>query len=388
MKIWCSNGTDPRPWTSGIFYHSMTMCKYTKVMATLKNVTITIIFFPSFISGNGSTMHDPQNDKNLVKSPESSANIKTEVGSSVKQPIVDQQNGSSHVFLCPANMTEVQKERQKLVNSVCTPKYEDLPSSKYRDIYVDDARKTIYCSIPKAGNTNWRALMIYSTQRFQDEYPNTSYANRPFIIYNTIKQKYYGLNSLSNYSRKKIQYRLKNYYKFIFSRHPMLRLLSAYRNKFFNKKTNAFTDFFGFAPEIAELYHQKSNENYTKEQVNFHEFVEWVTKEGDERNHHWSHLETLCLTCNIQYDFIGSFEKLNKEYHCVMPHLNNDSRIQFPQSSELGPSSLTLDPTNPNSKKSTVKNYFQNVSMPLLKSVAQHYKRDCDMFGYDCLKLY
>ena len=283
-------------------------------------------------------------------------------------------------------MEKQQEERQKLVKRVCTPKDANLPAMSYRFLYVDDSRKFIYCSIPKAANTNWKLFMLHSTPQFQKDYPNDTYSYRTLLRPNITILEHYGIKKLNNYNEKEIQYRLKNYFKVIFPRHPVIKLLSAYRNKFYSKRNETYYNYHGFGEEIAQLYRKKNDESRPKDHAYFHEFAKWAINEGKDKNIHWFPLERICLTCHIHYDFIGSFENLNDEYHCIMPHISNDSRMYFPNNS--GPSSARFYPNSPNTKSSTIRECFQNVSHTLLLSIAQYYRKDCEMFGYDCLKLY
>ena len=81
---------------------------------------------------------------------------------------------------------------------------------------------------------------------------------------------------LNDFSRPEIQYRLRNYYKFMFVRNPMERLLSAYRNKF-GENVGEFRKKYG--PVIAKRFRNGRKDptgNY--DDISFEEFIRllWI----------------------------------------------------------------------------------------------------------------
>ena len=79
---------------------------------------------------------------------------------------------------------------------------------------VNDNLKLIYCVIPKVGTTTWKRV-IAKSREIQPR------INR-WILW----------KRLSNYTEEERNERLKKYFKFVFVREPLQRLLSAYKNKF------------------------------------------------------------------------------------------------------------------------------------------------------------
>ncbi len=108
------------------------------------------------------------------------------------------------------------------------------------NLVVDDKHKIMYCYIPKIGCTNWKlklALMIGEV--------NKTWLTDSLLWESPVHSKHgmatVGLRMLNSYTLDEMSYRIKNYYKFVFVRYPLERLLSAYRNKFEPREDNKVT---------------------------------------------------------------------------------------------------------------------------------------------------
>ncbi|CAH3022964.1 unnamed protein product [Porites evermanni] len=88
-------------------------------------------------------------------------------------------------------------------------------------IIVNDEYKVIFCYIPKVACSQWKRVFLALDNRtdVDDVHDNKHYK---FLLY--------------DYSDEDIKVRLKSYFKFVFVREPLERLLSAYNNKFVNNR--------------------------------------------------------------------------------------------------------------------------------------------------------
>ena len=117
-----------------------------------------------------------------------------------------------------------------------------------------------------------------------------------------------GIRRLSTYSKDEIRKRLKTYFKFLVVRHPMQRLVSAFRSKF-GKHTGVHSAFERYASEI-----RNQGNNF---ELSFSNFVEYISSAN--RHHykskknesgarylepHWAQYSTLCHPCHIDYDYM------------------------------------------------------------------------------------
>ena len=91
---------------------------------------------------------------------------------------------------------------------------------------VDEKHKILYCELPKTGCTNWKKTLLKLIQ--PDTFGKMKWEN---IHSPHGKKGDNGYRYLNTYPKEKqIEY-LETFYKFSFVRHPLERLLSAYRDK-------------------------------------------------------------------------------------------------------------------------------------------------------------
>uniref|UniRef100_A0A7M4FPQ4 Carbohydrate sulfotransferase n=1 Tax=Crocodylus porosus TaxID=8502 RepID=A0A7M4FPQ4_CROPO len=173
---------------------------------------------------------------------------------------------------------------------------------------------------------------------------------------------------LSDMKPAEINYRLKHYYKFIFVRNPMERLLSAYRNKFGEIKEYQLK----YGVEIVKRYRKNAGKS-TGDDVTFSEFLQYLLDEEPERmNEHWMPIYNLCQPCAVRYDFIGSYETLNTDANHVLEQVQAPSFIQFPErQSWYKP--VTAE---------TLHYYLCKVQRGLIKELLPKYILDFSLFAY------
>ena len=184
---------------------------------------------------------------------------------------------------------------------------------------------------------------------------------------------------LSDFTSEEARFRLETYFKFIFKRHPLDRLVSAYRDLFQTNRNEDFRLYYG--RPIVKWYRKNPTESALESgsDVTFVEFVRFVIdrhNDGEKLNNHWATMESLCDPYDIHYDFIGSFEKLTEDVESVIGRVHDDQcDIQFPTSSrssqkEIVPTLLTLE-------------YISLLDRQQLCSVLKIYEDDFDYFHYD-----
>ena len=188
--------------------------------------------------------------------------------------------------------------------------------SKATYTMVDDRLRYIFCFIPKVACTTWKRVLLMLTGKIGTN--NAEDVPRPMVHSKTFVNKY--LSSLNNYRPDEIENRLKNYFKFMFVRHPFERIVSAYLDKFVRE--NNFQTIYG--TDIIKRYRPNATEESLKEgrDVTFEEFVRHVVDsaslEDQTLNEHWQKFYLTCHPCSIQYDFIGKFETLHEDAEFVL----------------------------------------------------------------------
>ena len=147
---------------------------------------------------------------------------------------------------------------------------------------VDDDLKLIYCVIPKVGTTTWKRA-IAKSREIQPR------INR-WILW----------KRLSNYTEEERNERLKTYFKFVFVREPLQRLLSAYKNKLL--QIPSYTK--DLPKEIVQSLRPQDFKPEEKNLVKFKEFIQCFSNNMS-RDQQWRQYEKLCHPCVIDYSFIG-----------------------------------------------------------------------------------
>ena len=137
---------------------------------------------------------------------------------------------------------QINEDRKQRVNDVCAsrnlrkePSIENVKKiKKYTNVAVDDKHKVLYCYVPKVACTSWKVKLSLMSDKAQGAVLNT----HPSPVDTRGGLAKYGIKMLSTYTPEQIKYRLENYFKFLFVRHPMERLVSSYRSKFEKRKDN------------------------------------------------------------------------------------------------------------------------------------------------------
>ena len=140
---------------------------------------------------------------------------------------------------------QTNEKRKQQINNVCatnnlrkTITLENMKTIKaYTNVAVDDKHKLLYCYVPKVACTSWKVkLSLMSDKAVNGEATVVNTHPSPVDTWGGLAK--YGIKMLSTYTPEQIKHRLENYFKFIFVRHPMERLVSAYRSKFEKRKDN------------------------------------------------------------------------------------------------------------------------------------------------------
>ena len=173
---------------------------------------------------------------------------------------------------------------------------------------------------------------------------------------------------LGDYSGEEMSHRLKTYFKFIFVREPLHRILSAFKDKFIGKNRN-------FSKNIRKLIvkalRPKDLDKYGDNNVTFPEFVQYYSQEIP-RNPHWRQYEDLCHPCVINYDFIGHLESMAEDASLLLQMAGIDDRINFP-------------PIHNATSSRDMVHYYSKVPPEYVVRLAELYRNDFELFGYEFL---
>ncbi|XP_076447012.1 carbohydrate sulfotransferase 11-like [Babylonia areolata] len=276
----------------------------------------------------------------------------------------------------PAGFVSHQKETlADYVWRQCQHKHMVSSSPKPRSLghlLVDDKNKVLFCYIPKVACSNWRRVLLVLRGRVSAaDMMKISVHSHPALGW---------LPSLSSYDLTAVRYRLRHYFKFVFVRDPLERLLSAWRNKFQSNKSTSVAFRGAYVHRIVQRYRDVSNRNSLGRRasgrlmIGFDEFLRYVVdRSAGVMNEHWERFHRLCLPCAVHYDFVGKYETMEEDAGHVLQLLNASHKVSFPKRS----ASYLHKPTSV-----FVSQYYRNLSASLLKRVAESYDVDFDLFNY------
>ncbi|XP_069186250.1 carbohydrate sulfotransferase 11 isoform X2 [Procambarus clarkii] len=241
------------------------------------------------------------------------------------------------------------------------------------NLILDDRHRAIYCYVPKVACTNWKRMMMILSGRTNE--------TNPLNISSSIPHEEGVLTRLSGSRMKSslLNYKLRTYTKFLIVRHPMERLVSAYRNKLVINSTSAADFKRRYGMMIMKKYRKgASTLNITKNGhgVTFAEFVSYLTDTGTRQdnfetlNEHWAPYVDLCHPCTIKYNIIGKYETLEEDSEYILRKIHAPHDLHFP-------------PVVASRTAALVAEHMASLTPQLSRKLYELYKHDFRLFEYD-----
>ncbi|XP_011303683.1 carbohydrate sulfotransferase 11 isoform X2 [Fopius arisanus] len=216
----------------------------------------------------------------------------------------------------------------------------------FNNILVDEVHELLYCYVPKVACTNWKRVLMIATGKWSGNEPLDIPAN--------------------------LTHAPGTFLRLI--RHPMERLLSAYRNKL-EARDQTSSKYFQtrFGRKIVKKYRKNATkESLSKgDDVTFGEFVDFITADDNKTtNEHWRPISELCLPCIINYNLISKYETLVEDATEVLESIGA-GHISFP--------------TKPKDREPTDKKlqqYYSGLSFKQIRKLIEFYRIDLKLFDY------
>ena len=311
-----------------------------------------------------------------------------------KENAVDVQNlkatsGSKKSFTREKNVSRKkdtscnQEDRQRLLGETCewgkahgTVDYEESRfrrAQQFQSLYVDDDHKVIYCDIPKVASTSWKVFFANLSEKVDPD----DYGKLHDLVHDTKYQSEINFRYLWNYTYEERMYRLQHYFKFLVTRNPFDRLISAYENKFAQETYQSNWYHVNVGTEIIRKYRENPSAESLKEgrDVTFEEFIQFFTDRSNILNHgfdlHWWRIQGICHPCLINYNYIAKIETFREDIGNIMENIVPGKIPNFPH-------------LNSNMDKTSTKitQYYSQLSQGTLHSVQRFYDIDLKLFGY------
>ncbi|XP_030071329.1 carbohydrate sulfotransferase 8 isoform X2 [Microcaecilia unicolor] len=263
----------------------------------------------------------------------------------------------------------IQTQRKLILNSTClkynfTNLARRLNPLVAQQLFVVPSHQIIFCSIPKAGCSNWKRIFLLLEKNLTNETSalDNENINRSSVLMNIHKTPL--LRRLISYPPKQQLELLNNYTKMMFTRDPFERLVSAYRDKFLHSQQ---------LHSISLINHIKAAFQKSEEKLTFQEFVSFLLKEK-ENNIHWRAMYKLCDPCLIHYDIIGKLETINQDANGLLRSFGVPENLHYPTFKKYK--------TEPRTNEQITKEYLERLSEKQMEQLCKFYEMDFSLFNY------
>ncbi len=144
-------------------------------------------------------------------------------------------------------------------------------------------------------------------------------------------------NSLTDLPKETSDTLIKDYYKFVMYRHPLERLVSAYRSKVRRRPLSGIDDeqphYNWLKKKIYKHTHPEEYKEWFKGagshdvDISFRDFITYWLENDHYRTQHDEHLMPifdLCAPCNVRYDYYGHFETFEQDARVLVEQIGTD----------------------------------------------------------------
>lgn len=241
----------------------------------------------------------------------------------------------------------------------------------------------VWCPIFKSASTTWvKNLLLLAGEKYLDK-----------SLHGRVRELY---PKPSHPSER--DHILASSMKVIIVRHPLDRLLSAYRDKMLRVRgetdpyvkiqqgiVEAYQDPNGEEPTTSILPSRRpSGENKTYSHPTFSQFllkvkddlsIYWKKEGLSQVNLHWRPYWMTCGPCKVNYDVIAHVETLEADQEYIIQELGLQDILYNAHTH-----ASNFDSYNDTSE--AAKHYFSKVPENLLKAIIKFYQPDFELFGY------
>ena len=267
-------------------------------------------------------------------------------------------------------VAKIQYKRQQRVSHMCNKKRNlipILPLEHYiRGWAVDSNHGVAFRATAKAGSTSWLCVMASALSGIPVSNLSSKDAGP---LRNSLARLKWKIGSIEDF-----KYALREYKKFVFVRHPLSRLLSAYIDKIAQFRKGQYQT---LRDEILTFSTNKSTNS--DKYITFPDFVRYVIAAqnlGNNLNIHWRPLTLLLQPCQLYYNFIGKIETLDDDSRYIFQNVFHDPSLILPRRN-------SADLRKASNYTKSIQEYYDELTSEELADVIDVYKDDFAIFGYE-----
>ncbi|XP_066468902.1 carbohydrate sulfotransferase 9-like [Tiliqua scincoides] len=260
---------------------------------------------------------------------------------------------------------ERQSVRRRTLNATClndslSHSVWKLEEEVARQLFVVKSHRLIYCEVPKVGCSNWKRIILLLMLNLSRDASEVD---------GNIVHRSNHLKKLSSYPLEQQAELLNSYTKVMFTRHPLERLVSAYRDKLLHSEPYYSGT---VANEIRHLFRRNKT---STEKVTFQEFVSFVvSRQNKYTDIHWKPQFALCDPCNIHYDILGKYETLEQDAERVLRQIGAPGGLHYPN--------IKTHSSEKRTNSNITWTYLRKLNRGQMQKLKERYQMDFSLFNY------
>ncbi|XP_019881593.2 carbohydrate sulfotransferase 11 [Aethina tumida] len=234
------------------------------------------------------------------------------------------------------------------------------------EFLVDNKHHLVWCNVFKAASTSW----MYNFNILAGYKPK--FLKKSKLVPMTLARQKYPRPSLQG-----LREAFNNSVSFLIARHPLERLLSAYRDKL--QFALPHTHHKKLGNEIVAKYRNKlrNKEDRGKPQQrwpSFPEFVEYLVdsvKNGERLDMHWTPITEFCTPCMFNFQIIAHTETLQEDQTYLIKKSKLEHLIE-PQWKNAGRGTTSVQ----------ISKYYSQLTRSQILQLYHIYRYDFELFNY------
>lgn len=248
-----------------------------------------------------------------------------------------------------------------------TPGNDSLHRPNTWEFLINRPHHLVWCNVFKAASTSW----MYNFNVLAGYSPKFLYRTK--VVPLQLARKRYPRPTL-----QELQEALNDSLSFLIVRHPLERLLSAYRDKMQSPLPNTMHQKLG--NQIILKYRDANKLMGNRQHVNprwptFPEFIRYLTdtfNSGQRYDMHWAPIAEFCTPCQIDFKVIAKFETLQNDQNYIIYSAGLQNVIK-PEWKNSAKGRTTSELTS---------GYYSQLTKRQIRKLHEIYKYDFELFEY------